>query len=533
MRMKNKIIEQINIAHSGSGTSVPQGRAKALLPNLLLPLWVLFALFSALLYGDGVEAVLSQQEVVEGNTAQLRIVAEGEGVVFPNITDINGVPVLGRGQTQNTSIQVINGKSQVTHTTSLVLTFEPKKSMEIPSFTVTINGKAYQTKPLKLRVVKSTAPKGVSSGAYSLSMKANKKEVIVGEPLVVSVYFAVRNDVRLADNPQYQRPEFKGFLVKEIAQPKRYTKGDHQITELRYILVPEKAGSYHLDPATAKVGLADMSRRDIFGRYFGVVWKPIASNSLDITVKEAPQDAELIGRFYVESKLDKNVTKANKPVNLTVTIQGDGSLEDYEMPNYEIDGVTVYSDDAKITTQVIGDKIQSTYVKKFVFIADSDFTIPARTIKAYDPQSKTYKSLTVPSYRVQVIAPKHQVVTTPASTPSIPQSSGTVHSNITPPATEPKATTGTATMPQTLQAWWMLVVSFLAGMVTMYLVRLLKWRKRPSLFKESDALKILYPHMDEDAEVEAMVRKLYAKKRGEKGIEIDKKALKAMVERYR
>ena len=37
----------------------------------------------------------------------------------------------------------------------------------------------------------------------------------------------------------------------------------------------------------------------------------------------------------------------------------------------------------------------------------------------------------------------------------------------------------------------------------------------------------------EDIEIEEMVRKLYARKNGDKSVEIDKKVLKEMVERFR
>ncbi len=500
--------------------------------RVLLPLWVFVTLFTGLVYADSVEAVLSQKEVVEGNTAQLRIIAEGDRAQFPNITQIDGVPVLGRSQTQHTSMQVINGNSSITHTTDLILTFVPTKSMQIPSYSVTIDGKVYHTKPLTLKVVKSTAPKSLESGAYSLKMSANKTHVIVGEPLVVTVYFALRNNIRLSDNPQYQRPEFKGFLVKEINDPKRYMKGDHQITELRYVLIPEKPGNYHITPATAKIGLADTSRRDIFGRFFGTIWKPIVSNALDIKVDPAPQDADLIGHFYVDSTLDKNVTKANKPVNLTITIEGDGSLEDYEMPNYEIDGVTVYSDDAKVTTEVIGDKIKSTYIKKFVFIADSDFTIPEQTLKAYDPQSKSSKTLTIPGYSVHVEASKHTAASV-SSNVSSNNESGTVHSNITPPKADNPQEAPAVSGASLQSSWWMLVLAFGAGMASMYLGLKLRFKRASRPFNESEALKILYGHMSEDPEVEAMVRKLYAKKRGDKRVKIDKKELKEMVARFR
>ena len=84
-------------------------------------------------------------------------------------------------------------------------------------------------------------------------------------------------------------------------------------------------------------------------------------------------------------------------------------------------------------------------------------------------------------------------------------------------------------------AWWMLAVAFGSGMLLMYLLnRLPNVRKKSANpYKESEALKILYGHMSEDPEIEEMVRKLYARKNGDKEIQIDKKVLKEMVERFR
>ena len=496
--------------------------------RLLILLMSLFTLLNA----AGVEAVLSQKEVVQGNPVQLKLIAKGDRAEFPQITQIDGVPVEGHSQTQHTSLQIINGKSTVAHTTELILTLTPTKDMHIPSYEVKIDGKSYKTEPLELKVTKSTAPKDINSAPLALVMKADKHEVIVGEPLVVTVYFSVRNDVRLADNPQYNRPSFKGFFVKEVDEERSYMKGDHRITELRYILVPQKAGHYVLDPATAKVPLVDRSRRDMFGRFFGSTWRSLRSNTFDITVDPAPQDTDLVGRFYIESKIDKTTTKENKPVNLTVTIEGDGSLEDYEMPNYEIDGVTVYSDDAEVTTRVIGDKLKSTYVKKFAFISDHDFDIPSRTLSTYDPQTKEVKQLEIPGYHVQVAQKKHAGTSSVASPPANEEHRAEVQTDIKlPESTE--ANTPVAQKEQRASvAWWMVLLAFLAGMVSMYLLGKFKWKRPVSPFKEDEALKILYGHMSDDPKVEEMVRKLYAKKHGQKDVIIDKKELKALVEKY-
>ena len=83
-------------------------------------------------------------------------------------------------------------------------------------------------------------------------------------------------------------------------------------------------------------------------------------------------------------------------------------------------------------------------------------------------------------------------------------------------------------------AWWMLAVAFALGALFMFSVKKLpKFKSRTANpYKESEALKILYAHMSEAPEIEAMVRKLYAKKNGDKSVVIDKKELKALVERF-
>ncbi|BAF72943.1 conserved hypothetical protein [Sulfurovum sp. NBC37-1] len=478
----------------------------------------------------GVEASLSDTEVVQGNMVQLKIKATGDRVEFPDIQEIDGTKVLGRSQSQNNSITYINGKLTNEHSTSLILTFAPQHDVTVPSYGVTINGKVYRTDPLKVKVVKAAAPGVGSNVKYSLQMRANKKEVIVGEPLVITVYFSLKTGVRLTDNPQYTKPEFKGFFVKEVNDPRAYIKGDQQIQELRYILTPQKEGTYTVGPATAVISEMDRSRRDMFGRFFGGKQKSIASNTLTITVKPKPEDTDLVGEFKLESHLDHAKTKANKPANLTVRIEGNGSLEDFDLSDYEIDGVTVYSDDPKVESKLSGNALKSTFEKSFAFISDHDFTIPARTISVYDPKDGNVSKLEIPSYEVKVAAGQKTAVAAPSGNQTV----GKVQTNLK----QPGSTSGKVIEKKVeveRVAWWMLLLAVIAGAVLMYLLQQLpKFKGRhASPFKESEALKILYAHINDDKEAEEMVRKLYAKKNGDKSVIIDKKELKALVEKYR
>jgi len=487
----------------------------------------------------GVEATLSNTEIVQGNMAQFKIKAIGNRAEFPNIAEIAGMPVLGRHESQNNSYSYINGKMSNERSTTLVLTFAPQKDMTVPSYEVKVDGTVYKTDPLSLKVTKVTAPAMGGNSQFSLKLRVNKKSVIVGEPLLATVYFSLKHGVRMSENPQYNKPEFKGFFTEEVGQEKSYNEGDRQVTELRYILTPKAEGNFTVGPATAKIGLADRNRRDMFGRFFGTTWVPIASNMVDVEVKRKPQDTDLVGNFTMEHSIDNQKVKANKPVNLTVKITGEGSLEDFEFPAYEIDGVTIYSDDAKISTDLQGEKINSQYVKSFAFISDHDFTIPARTISVYDIKSKTVKTLEIPSYDVKVEgAASAAAVMPPKSVQrSVQQNTnkGKVQTNLK-TVEKSMLDDGTPETPDEKKniTWWMVLVAFVSGMVAMFLLRALFGYKRKlhiGNYSEEEALKILYPHMSESAEIEAMVRKLYAKKNRDKSIVIDKKILNEMVEK--
>lgn len=488
-----------------------------------------------LLQAASVEARLNSNEIVKGNMAQLQIKATGNRAAFPKIEKIGDTKVLGRSENSSISVQIINSKKSVIKSTTLTLTFAPQHDMTIPSFTVNVDGQQLKTKPLSLKVVEShvkvPSGQGGKRPPFYLSMQADKSNAIVGEPVVLTIYFALRDGVQIRRDTQYAPPKFDGFFAKAVNDQKVYRKNGYQIQELRYILIPQKKGSYEIGPAMAKVGVVDRSQRDIFGNFFGTKWSQIASNSVKITVEPAPTDTDLIGEFRVETSIDHPVTKPNKPVNLTVTVRGVGSLEDFEMPDYEIDGVTVYSDDAEITSRVSGGKLISSYKKHFVFISDHDFTIPSRSYSVLNPQSKKVTTLKVRGYAIKV---KGATAPTPAVNGTTATPAPVVHTDI--PTDQTSESKQSAVKVVEKSSWWMLVAAFVLGALTTLLLTQLPWRRwfaKERFFKADEALKILYPHMSEDPEVEAMVRQLYAKKRGEKGIEIDKKALKAMVERYR
>jgi len=487
--------------------------------------FIAFIFSFTLAFGAEVKAIVDTVEVVKGNPVTLRIKATGGSAAFPKILMVDTAPVTGTSTSSSSSWSTVNGSFSNTSSTTRMIQFMPEHDMTIPSYTVNISGKKYKTDPIDIKVVKSNAPTTQGNTLFTLDMKANKTKVRVGESFMVTAYFSLRSDVRLSQEVQYIQPDLSDFLVADTGEQKAYIKGNYQVQEVRYIVTPQKEGNFTIAPAQAKVGVPDRSRRDIFGMTFGTKWYQTASNSLNIEVLPQAVESDLIGEFSVNAKLDSTEVKANKPVNLTVHIEGKGNLAGFEYPKYEISGVTVYSDEAKVDTKVIDGELYSIYSKSFAFISDDDFTIPERRFSMYDTKEEKLKELSVQAFDVKIKASTNMASVSSATTHGVVQTNA-------PQKVETKEVIVEKEVEVQTVAWWMLALAFVLGVLFTYLLRFMPTKKQKP-YKESEALKILYGHMGEDSEIEEMVRKLYAKKNGDKSVEIDKKRLRELVERFR
>jgi hypothetical protein len=432
-------------------------------------------------------------------------------------------------------ISMVNGKSTMVKNSKLVLTFTPDKAMTIPPFSVEVDGKKLETKPIDIKIVKSAAPTPGASRKFSLNMVASKKSVYVGEPFLLSVFFNESRQVNLM-KVAYQKPEAKDFFVKEVGDEKTYHKGAYLVHELRYLLTPKYEGNLTIEPARAKVAERGRRKDDFFGTFFDTpIWSRIVSNRVSVEVKPAPEDTDLIGDLKLEEKIDADEVRANKPVNLTIKISGEGNLEDFEGPKYDIDGVTIYSDDARVESHLSGTQLISTFEKKYVFIADHNFTIPSRSFSVFDYKTGTVKTLKTETHQITVKGGK-------AAAPTVvqavqPPSQGGIATEKSAGEEPSEVLSGKTEKPAFAADPWLLLLAFGGGIVLtilgMKIVPNLKWTRRVNPMKESEALRILYPHTNDDPKVEAMVRKLYAKKGGDKSVVIDKKELKVLIDRYR
>ena len=479
-----------------------------------------------LLWAGSVTATVDLDKVYKGDTVLLTLAMTGKKVdVLPDIPEINGQKVFNLQRRTTNNFVHVNGVSSMEKTNMMIMEFRPDKNMTIPSFSVKVDGEMKSTKPIKVTVLPSPTGAKRANSNFALDIAIEKKKFYLGESIVLNLYFKQRSNLDVLEI-KYMPPAFKDFFSKQIGEGKTYKKGAFTIQELNYLLIAKKAGALTLEPARAEIAQRSRERQE-GGWYIDVPkWSKISSSALNVEVIEPTEPHDIVGKFKLTDTLDTLKVKANKPVTLRMELLGLGTLDDYDGINFKIPSVTIYSDDAKVESRLMGKKLQSRYQKSFVFIGDHSFTIPSQEIRAYDYTTGKIEILKTKAYMIEV-------ENTASLDPKALATQSEVESRIALPPIRSQLNMEKRT------TLYSLFLAFLLGVVLTLLFKYItpfvvsKWRRKRKHFNGEEAFKILYPKMSESKEVEEMVRQLYAIKSGAKDIRIDREKLKEMVARYK
>jgi len=497
--------------------------------KILGRLSLLIAFCFGLLQAGGITSTVKSREILKGESVILTITVVGENFeTLPDIPMVGGAKVLGSNRSMKTRMLIRDGKNIMEQTAILMLEFQPTTSITIPSFQVNIDGELKSTKPIDISIVKKRA-KVEQKDDFLMEMNATKDSVVVGEPLVVNIYFKQKENLDVT-SIDYKAPLFKSFFSKRIGGENNYKDGDYMVHQLTYLLVAKEEGNISINPATVKVAKRVHNSKN--GDWFSATpeWSSAKSVGLNIQAKKLSNSFDAIGVYRLKESIDTQMVKPNKPINLKLIIEGEGSLEDFEGIKFDITGVTVYSDDAKIESKLIRDKLFSRYTKSYAFISDHDFTIPSKQIRVYDYQQKKLRIISSKSYNIVIDSIsnnyKAPAVYTKDNMDIISSSRSDISKKIK------------QNIVWNIPSWLMLFSSFLIGMIVTLLLRphihklkKLKFFKSTKRVPFNEALITLYPHINDSMEVENMVEELYNIQQG-KDIKIDRDRLEFLLKYY-
>jgi len=331
---------------------------RRLVPPLAAFLLCLLAPFSSrLLHGAevSVSAAVQPASTTVGEPVQLKITVNGA----QKVSELPAVNIPG-AQTQHigasTQMRLVNTELSVSITHTYLVTPGRSGDLIIPSLEVVVEGRKYQTEPLRLPVAEPGQPAPAAPQAGPLAeIQLPKRPVYVGESFQSEVRLLVPSDQRwrIERMPEFETDAFTKTPFQSPQQRQESRDGkDFDACTFRSVLTAIKSGSVPLGPLTFNVQIAAPRKRNPQPNPFGNLLdgfpfdtQPTALQERKVIlpeqrveVKELPAEGKpstfrgAIGRFRFSASANQTKVKAGEPVVLTLQMEGEGNFDRIEMP---------------------------------------------------------------------------------------------------------------------------------------------------------------------------------------------------------
>ena len=373
--MGGRVAGMFEIEKSGFAFAKRKGRVRCLRRALILLCLAAFASLSAWPAGEiSVRALVERSQVYQGEPFAFQIQVHGSNKVeIPQLksTDDFTADFLGGQDASMRMSMNFNGQTseQVNEGYNLTWRITPKRtgSITLPVMSVKAEGRAFQTQPVTVQVVK---PEETSD--FKLRQSLSQSRVYVGEPVTLTVTWYISKDVR---NVQFSAPVLGGgdfFVVDphERTEPsKRYVRlgiqgqevtavqeagslEGRQYTTISFkrVLIPKKPGALKLDPATVACEAPSGQRAsrgffdDFFSMGLGGSYQRVVvqSNAPILEVLDVPPQGRPanfsgnVGHFSLEASAQPTDVKVGDPISLTLKLSGPSYLEGVKPPRLDL-----------------------------------------------------------------------------------------------------------------------------------------------------------------------------------------------------
>ncbi len=328
-----------------------------------------------------VTAVLSNSQIVVGETVELQIKVTGPGDARPpEEISVDGLEIHATGQSRQFEIHNFATSSSVTYNYTIL----PLRAgrFTIPPQTVRAGGNLLKTPELTLNVADSPSrPSGVrpSRGTQTQSVRASdlvfaelivpQKTAYVGEivPVQIRMGFDPRVRPRLIEPPEITGQGFTAQKLQESGQNSETINGKpYDVVTYKTAIAAARAGKFEVGPVKAKAQVlvprprsAPRSRSrspfDLFElddpfsdpffsnpfaqigerREIEIKSEPVALEVKPLPPKAPPSFSGAIGNFTMTTDAKPKSVQVGDPITVTTAISGRGNFDRVNAPVVE------------------------------------------------------------------------------------------------------------------------------------------------------------------------------------------------------
>ncbi len=461
-------------------------RAMVVLALLHLAIWPAAA-------APSFTATLDRNVVPVGESVTLNLIFEG--VTPSGSPQLPALPNLAvsPGVSQSSEFSFVNGQQTSKQTHSYTLIAQQVGNVVIPSMQVQAGGRTLVSQPVSLRIVPAAVGGAAQGNQLTnlafLRLIVPNTEVYVGEPFPVEMHLYWQNaqDIRM---PQLRA---EGFSLGQMPKPTqtRTQVGNmiYNIAIFKLTATAARSGALTLGPVEQDLTIqvpdnSPRRRNDPFEAFFGgsrfqnhpttLRSEPIAMRVLPLPAQNKPEGFNgAIGSYQLSVTAGPTNLGVGDPITVRVKIAGRGPIDSLNFPpQTQWRDFNTYTPSATVE---IGDELGLVGTKSFeqVIIPQNHEikTLPPVQFSFFDPNTKSYRTLTGPAFPLNV---------RPSGTASAPPPSLTNStSGASPPVDDilhinPHLELTNAAPLLIFRPWFLM----LQGLPALVWLALLGWRKR-------------------------------------------------------
>jgi len=369
-------------------------------------------------------ASLDRETLSLGESARLSLTFDGaqpDGTPTP--PPVPGLQFSYNGPSRE--YRMVNGQSFTRITHNFTVTPRQTGDFTIPAMSVTYDNQQLSTQPLQVKVLKPGAPspEAVANGSQSvfLRLQLPKTNLYLGEVITGEYQLYIREGVG-AGQFQFTGTPAEGITIGKMSelQRRRVQLGNfvYTVIPVAVALTPVKTGPLSVGPVTANIVVefpSNNRRRegfDPFGMFGSVDRRQLSLVTEEHSIQCAPVPTEgqpadftgAVGNFTMAVSVGPTNVATGDPITVRVEINGRGGLDGLTLaPQAAWENFKTYPPTTRIeTSDPLG--LQGTKIfEQIVSPENADIReLPPLSFSFFDPETKTFRTLTHPATQLTV-----------------------------------------------------------------------------------------------------------------------------------
>ena len=408
-----------------------------------------------ILYGGSLILSIDKNEGSVYDQFYLKVKITGSGSDNISLPEVQGLNYQEAGVSR--SFNMVNGSVSKSLEKTFIITVDSPGTYTIPSISMKIDGTIVNSNSITLKVEENQDQQNDTSGGDSdrktkdifVERKIDKQSVYVGETIEVKSLFYYRTQVSDISSVGKNWPDnFSPVIEKKNRNYSLVKNGiEYNVVELTDVLLVTGTTHKELPSFVVRAMVPEENTRSMGGMGFfddffskvNTTPKVFSSKPISLDIKALPNPkpknfSSLVGNFKINASLSDREVKVGDTVTLTVSVEGQGSLEglDEQSLGLKIDNsIKVYPDKPGFSRND-GTFISESKVFKFALVPSKvgKFKIEDIKLNVFVPKLGDYTDLVAEVGEISVEENPDANISAQVNQPSSSDSSQTLKEDV-------------------------------------------------------------------------------------------------------